>query len=136
MLVVVAAALIDRDGRVLMQRRRLAAEHGGLWEFPGGKVEAGESAEAALVRELDEELGIAIATADLTPLAFATTPQPSIQRPAGMVLLLFACRAWQGEPRCLDGEAIGWFEPGALAGLPMPPLDISLAAAVIRHLGD
>lgn len=121
---VVAAALIAPDGRVLMQRRRLAAQHGGLWEFPGGKVEAGEGLEQSLCRELEEELGIVVNPAALVPLSFAALPGEPV------LLLLFACRQWQGEPTCLDAEAIGWFAPDALSGLPMPPLDVPLAQAV------
>ncbi len=121
---VVAAALIAPDGRVLMQQRRIGAQHGGLWEFPGGKVEAGEGLEQSLCRELAEELGIVVAPAALTPLSFAGLPDDPV------LLLLFECRCWQGEPQCLDGEAIGWFDPAALDDLPMPPLDVPLARAV------
>lgn len=121
---VVAAALIAPDGRVLMQRRRSGAQHGGLWEFPGGKVEAGEGLEQSLCRELEEELGIAVSPAALTPLSFAATPGEPV------LLLLFLCRSWQGEPQCLDGEEIGWFDPAALDELAMPPLDVPLARAV------
>lgn len=121
---VVAAALIAPDGRVLMQQRRHGAQHGGLWEFPGGKVEAGEGLEQSLCRELAEELGIAVAPGGLAPLTFAAVPGEPV------VLLLFICRTWQGEPQCLDGEAIDWFSPEALLELPMPPLDVPLARAV------
>lgn len=124
MIPVVAIALIDPAGRVLMQQRRADRAHGGLWEFPGGKVELGERAEAALVREVAEELAVTVDPAALVPLAFASTPdQPH-------VLLLYTCRAWAGEPRCLDGEALGWVAPEALAALPLPPLDVPLARAL------
>jgi len=125
---VVAAALIDRAGRVLMQRRRLGAEHGGLWEFPGGKVEPGESLADSLCREVAEELGVTLDPAALEPLSFAAgADQPH-------VILLYTCRSWQGEPQCLDGEAIGWFTADELDGLAMPPLDVPLARRLREHL--
>ena len=121
---VVAVALIDRAGRVLMQRRRLQAEHGGLWEFPGGKVEPGETLVSALLREVLEELGLVLEPSALEPLSFAESPaQPH-------VILLYTCRNWTGDPVCLEGEEIGWFVPAALADLAMPPLDVPLAQAL------
>lgn len=124
MILVVALALIDRDGQVLMQRRRLEAEHGGLWEFPGGKVEADESLTFALCREVAEELGLRLDPAALEPLSFAASAdQPH-------VILLYTCRSWIGAPVCLDGEEIGWFAPDVLQSLAMPPLDVPLARAV------
>ena len=124
LLVVVAAALIDAAGRVLMQRRPLGKAHAGLWEFPGGKVEAGESPQAALARELHEELGIVVADADLVPSGFA------VDRTT--VLLLFACRHWGGEPSALEADAMCWDVPARLAHLPMPPLDIPLVQQLAR----
>lgn len=121
---VVAAALIAPDGRVLMQQRRAGAQHGGLWEFPGGKVEAGEGLEQSLCRELEEELGIRVDPEALTPFSFAALPGEPV------LLLLFLCRSWQGNPQCLDAAAVGWFDPVALLELPMPPLDVPLARAV------
>jgi 8-oxo-dGTP diphosphatase len=127
---VVAAALIRADGQVLMQRRKRAKAHGGLWEFPGGKVEMGESPEAALVREIGEELGLALNAEALEPLTFASDPaQPPLPRQPH-VILLYICRSWTGEPLCLDGEEIGWFPVDALSGLDMPPLDYPLARAL------
>ncbi len=124
MIPVVAVALVAQSGQVLMQQRRLGGAHGGLWEFPGGKVEPDETPADALIREIAEELGIALDSAALTPLTFATDPgQPH-------VILLYTCRCWSGEPQCLEGEAIGWFAPDALLQLAMPPLDIPLAQAV------
>ena len=120
---VVAGALIAADGRVLMHRRRLGKQHGGLWEFPGGKVETGESRERALVRELEEELGITVATADLEAIAAV-----SDESPGGAVLFLYTITRWAGDPRCLDGEAIGWFTSDRAARLPTPPLDAPLLA--------
>lgn len=126
---VVALALIDDAGRVLMQQRRIGKAHGGLWEFPGGKVEPGESLVAALVREIAEELGIELLPAALEPLSFAASPADP------HVVLLYTCRQWSGQPRCLDGEAIDWFAADALAGLAMPPLDVPLAK-VVKELID
>ncbi|MFM2302537.1 MAG: hypothetical protein RLZZ84_2273 [Pseudomonadota bacterium] len=124
MIPVVAVALMRADHRVLMQRRKLGGAHGGLWEFPGGKVEPDETATAALVREIAEELGIALNPRDLSPLTFAARPNDPY------VVLLYSCRLWSGEPVCLDGEEIGWFTSDALDGLAMPPLDVPLAQAV------
>ena len=126
---VVAVALIDSAGCVLMQRRRLGGTHGGLWEFPGGKVEAAETPVIALIREISEELGVTLAADALSPLTFATDPaQPH-------VILLYTCRSWSGEPVCLDGEEIAWFAPDALSGLAMPPLDIPLSKALQLLMG-
>jgi 8-oxo-dGTP diphosphatase len=130
-LLVGAVALIDSERRVLMQRRRLNAEHGGLWEFPGGKLEPGETPEAATVREIAEELALEVEAAALHPVGFASGTSPSGRV---IVLLLYACREWRGTPECRDAEAIGWFEPEALAALPMPPLDVLLTVALRRLL--
>ena len=127
---VVAIALIDGNGRILMQRRRLSDTHGGLWEFPGGKIEPGESPESALLREVDEELGIAPDRQSLAPLTFSSDPALPPAPRAPHVILLYTCREWQGDPQCREGEEVAWFAPDALAGLAMPPLDYPLAAAV------
>ncbi len=132
MLNVVALALLDGAGRVLMQRRPEARAHGGLWEFPGGKVEAGEGAAAALVREIAEELSITIEEADLAPLTFAASPGDEKARP--LVLLLYTCRRWQGEPVPEPGAELEWLHPEALGALAMPPLDVPLAAALALHV--
>lgn len=129
---VAALALVADDGTVLLQQRKRGGAHGGLWEFPGGKVKACESLETALVREIREELGIELDPANLMPLAFSSDPaQPPLPREP-YVILLYTCRKWQGEPRCLAGEAIGWFAGEELAGLAMPPLDVPLVAALLR----
>ncbi len=119
-LFVVAAALVDAAGRVLVQQRPPGKAMAGLWEFPGGKVEPGETPEAALVRELAEELGIAVAEAALSPLTFASAPLVDRQ----LLLLLYLCRAWVGEPQALDAIALGWHAPAELRTLAMPPADL------------
>jgi 8-oxo-dGTP diphosphatase len=119
---VVAAALADEGGRLLLQQRAPDRAMAGLWEFPGGKVEDGELPETALVRELREELGIEIAPADLAPACFASAPNGGRH----MILLLYLCRRWQGEPRPLDASALRWETPAAMRALPMPPADAPL----------
>ena len=118
-LTVVAAALIDADGRVLVAQRPVGKHLAGQWEFPGGKIEPGETPEIALVRELAEELAIDTATSCLAPAGFASHPYPDFH----LVLLLFACRKWTGTPRGRDGQAIAWHRPNALFALDMPPAD-------------
>lgn len=129
MLAVVAVALMDGQGRVLLQQRPQDKQHGGLWEFPGGKVEAGEAPAQAAVRELAEELGVAVQAESLDPVCFA---ESAGARP--VVIMLYACRAWQGDPRCLDAQALVWEQPAAIPALAMPPLDYPLARALIRYV--
>ena len=120
---VVAIALIDGRGRILLQKRRAGGRHGGLWEFPGGKIEPGETPESALIREIAEELGIAVAPADLCAEGeVAENPAPGSDR-LPLVLKLYRCARWCGEPCCLDAEEIGWFTPVEAAMLAVPPLD-------------
>ena len=136
---VVAGALrgTGAGGRVafedswLMQRRPFEKHHGGLWEFPGGKVEDTESPVKALVRELAEELGIAVLPEDCTPTGFAEEKTSEGTRPP-IVLLLYTVRAWEGEPRALEGGAVGWFTPDAIESLAKPPLDSQLAAQLFE----
>lgn len=116
---VVAAALIDADGRVLVQRRPAGKMMAGLWEFPGGKIEPGETPESALIRELDEELGIDVAAACLAPAVFASEALAGRH----LLLLLYICRKWTGVPRALDADALHWCRPGELHALAMPPAD-------------
>ena len=128
LLPVVAVALVDAQGRVLIAQRPSGKEHGGLWEFPGGKVEHGESPEAALVRELREELGVTVAPESLDPLTFSSVGRGARH----LLLLLYRCTVWQGEPRALDAAAIRWVLPDALADYDMPPADrpfVSVLAA-------
>jgi len=119
LLIVVAAALIDSDGRILVQQRPQGKAMAGLWEFPGGKVEAGELPEAALIRELHEELGIDVQHACLAPACFASEALGDRH----MILLLYICRKWQGIPRALEAPAIQWVRPVELHRLDMPPAD-------------
>jgi 8-oxo-dGTP diphosphatase len=116
---VVAAALVDADGRVLLQQRSPGRHMAGLWEFPGGKVEAGELPEAALVRELKEELGIETDTACLAPATFASEPLGDRH----LLLLLYICRKWRGTPQPIDAAALTWVRPAQMFALPMPPAD-------------
>lgn len=127
-------ALIDSAGRVLLQRRRLDRAHGGLWEFPGGKVEPGESPESAALREIEEELGVTLDAAALRPLTFASDPRLPPAPRAPHVILLYTCRGWRGEPECRDADAIGWFGLPEFPGLEMPPLDYPLADALILSI--
>lgn len=129
-LLVVAAALVDGDGRVLVQQRPRGKQHGGLWEFPGGKVEPGEPLQAALARELHEELGIAVESSDVEPLAFSTPDHG--EQP--IVLLLYRVRRWTGVAVALDAAAIRWIEASELTKLAMPPADLPLVAALAREL--
>jgi 8-oxo-dGTP diphosphatase len=126
-MVVVAAALADAGGRVLLQRRPEGKAMAGLWEFPGGKMEEGERPEAALVRELEEELGIAVDESALEPAAFASADNGGRQ----MLLLLYLCRAWRGEPAALHASTLAWVAPGDMASLPMPPADIPLVERLV-----
>jgi 8-oxo-dGTP diphosphatase len=118
-LMVVAAALVDAQGRVLLQQRSSHRAMAGLWEFPGGKIEPGESPEDALVRELREELGIDTDQACLAPAAFASHPLES----AHLLLLLYACRKWRGTPAPLDAAGLKWVRPVEMFSLAMPPAD-------------
>lgn len=127
-LTVVAAALIGADGLILLQQRPPGRAMAGLWEFPGGKVEPGETPEAALVRELAEELGIVADPADLAPLTFASVPGAARH----MLLLLYTLRRWTGEPRALDAAALRWLRPGEMIAAEMPPADGPFIAMLER----
>ena len=118
-LIVVAAALVDPDGRVLVQQRPESAQMGGLWEFPGGKIEPNETPEAALARELREELGIETDTACLAPACFASEALGNRH----LLLLLYVCRKWHGQPAALQASALKWVKPVELFALEMPPAD-------------
>ncbi|RXZ34760.1 (deoxy)nucleoside triphosphate pyrophosphohydrolase [Sphingomonas desiccabilis] len=119
LLMVVAAALVDGDGRVLVQQRPQGLPMAGLWEFPGGKVEAGELPEAALIRELHEELGITVEHACLAPATFASEPLGGRH----LLLLLYALRKWSGTVEARHATALRWVRPVELHRLEMPPAD-------------
>lgn len=129
-MIVAAAALIDGAGRVLVHRRPPGKPLAGLWEFPGGKLEAGEAPEAALVRELAEELGIRVAADDCDPLAFST----GVAGSRDLILLLYVVATWQGDPTAGAAAAVRWVTPKELATLATPAADIPLVAALVRHL--
>lgn len=118
-MLVVAAALVDADGRVLLQQRSPHRQMAGLWEFPGGKVEPGELPEAALIRELKEELGIETDSACLAPATFASAELGQ----GHLLLLLYICRKWRGTPQALDAAGLTWVRPHQMFALPMPPAD-------------
>jgi 8-oxo-dGTP diphosphatase len=121
-ILVSAVALIDTDGRVLLAQRPAGKSLAGLWEFPGGKVEPGESPEAALIRELQEELGIDTWASCLAPLTFASHAYPDFH----LLMPLFACRKWQGIARGQEGQSLAWVRPENLRDYPMPPADLPL----------
>ena len=121
---VVACALVDADKRILLAQRPAGKTLAGLWEFPGGKVEPGEAPEAALARELHEELGIHVAEDALVPACFASAPNGG----AHMILLLYVCREWQGEPQPLDANGLKWLTPMEMDPAEMPPADQPLIA--------
>ena len=116
---VVAVALIDADGRVLLARRPSHKELGGLWEFPGGKLKVGETPEAALIRELKEELGIDVPLQCLAPLTFASFSYEKFH----LLMPLYICRKWEGEPEPVEGQKLAWVRPQNLRNYPMPPAD-------------
>jgi 8-oxo-dGTP diphosphatase len=124
LLIVAACALIDGDGRVLLARRPAGKAMAGLWEFPGGKLNAGETPEEALVRELNEELGIDVEASCLAPIAFSSTGSGEFH----LLMPLYACRKWKGVARPLEAEALAWVRPADFQGYEMPPADRPLAA--------
>lgn len=119
---VAAVALIDTDGRVLLAQRPEGKPMAGLWEFPGGKVEPGETPEAALIRELHEELGIDTWASCLAPLTFASHAYPDFH----LLMPVFACRRWNGIPQPREGQTLAWVRAADLRSYPMPPADVPL----------
>jgi 8-oxo-dGTP diphosphatase len=131
LLLVCAAALVDTDGRVLIAQRPEGKSLAGLWEFPGGKVEPGERPEVALIRELNEELGITVEEACLAPLTFASHAYQDFH----LLMPLYICRRWQGQVAAREAQALKWAWPADLRSYPMPPADAPLIPALIDLLG-
>ncbi len=117
-----AVALIDVDGRVLLAQRPPGKKMAGLWEFPGGKIEEGETPEQALIRELKEELGIDVSTRSLLPITFASHAYDDFR----LIMPLYACRVWEGIPTPKEGQTLTWAYPRDFGEYPMPPADIPL----------
>jgi 8-oxo-dGTP diphosphatase len=124
LLLVVAAALVDGRGRVLIAQRPAGKSLGGLWEFPGGKLEPGEGPETALSRELMEELDVRVETDAMAPFAFASHSYPDFD----LLMPLYVVRSWRGKPRALEAQALAWVTPAELSDYPMPPADIPLVS--------
>ena len=121
---VAACALVDPDGRVLIAQRPEGKPMAGLWEFPGGKVETGETPEQSLIRELEEELGIVVKEACLAPLTFASHSYPDFH----LLMPLYICRRWEGTVTAREGQSLKWVRPNRLRDFPMPPADVPLVA--------
>ena len=126
MILVVACALVDGDGRVLVAERTQGKSMAGLWEFPGGKIESGETPEAALIRELKEELAIDVTAACLAPLSFASHAYDDFH----LLMPLYVCRKWDGQIHPREGQQVKWVRPRALFDMPMPEADKPLIAAL------
>jgi 8-oxo-dGTP diphosphatase len=127
---VVACALIDADGRVLLAQRPAGRPMAGLWEFPGGKVETGERPEQTLIRELREELGIAVSEPCLAPLTFASHTYPDFH----LLMPLYVCRRWEGTVAPQEGQALAWVRPNRLQDYEMPPADVPLVSHLMALL--
>ena len=124
LVLVAACALVDRDGRVLLAQRPEGKSMAGLWEFPGGKVDAGETPEACLIREMREELGVDTWASCLAPLTFASHGYEAFH----LLMPLYICRKWEGTPRGVEGQRLAWSRPEKLREYPMPPADGPLVA--------
>ena len=121
-LLVAACALVDADGKVLIAQRPPGRSMAGLWEFPGGKIQEGETPEACLIRELDEELGINTVESCLAPLSFASHSYETFH----LLMPLYVCRIWHGTPTAKEGQSLRWVRPRQLFDMPMPPADLPL----------
>jgi 8-oxo-dGTP diphosphatase len=130
LVVVAAAALIDVEGRVLLAQRPAGKTMAGLWEFPGGKIDPGETPEAALIRELAEELGVDVRMRDLAPLTFASHSYPDFH----LLMPLYVCREWLGAPVPREGQRLAWVRPQDFADYPMPPADRPLVMGLRQLL--
>ena len=126
LVLVAAVVLVDADGRVLLAQRPDGKSMAGLWEFPGGKVDQGETPEAALIRELREELGIDVAASCLAPFTFASHAYPDFH----LLMPLYVCRKWSGIPLAREGQHLAWVRPARLVNYSMPPADKPLVAMV------
>jgi 8-oxo-dGTP diphosphatase len=124
---VAAVALFDTDGRVLLAQRPPGKKMAGMWEFPGGKIEGSETPEAALIREIREELGIEICERCIAPLTFVSHAYEEFH----LLMFLYACRKWDDIPRGVEGQNLTWKFPREMAGIPMPPADLPLVAALM-----
>ncbi|WP_271897336.1 (deoxy)nucleoside triphosphate pyrophosphohydrolase [Candidatus Phyllobacterium onerii] len=129
-LLVTACALVDADGRVLLTQRPEGKSLAGLWEFPGGKVDPGETPEESLIRELHEELGIIVKPACLAPLTFASHTYETFH----LLMPLFICRRYEGIPRGMEGQVLKWVRPKDMRDYPMPPADIPLIPFLVDLL--
>ena len=127
---VAACALIDADGRVLIAQRPQGKSMAGLWEFPGGKVEAGERPEQTLIRELREELGIVVSEPCLAPLTFASHSYPDLH----LLMPLYVCRRWEGTVTATEGQRLAWVKPNRLRDYQMPPADVPLVPHLMTLL--
>jgi 8-oxo-dGTP diphosphatase len=127
---VAACALVDADGRVLLAERPAGKPMAGLWEFPGGKLQPGETPEQTLIRELNEELGIAVKEACLAPLTFASHSYPDFH----LLMPLYVCRRWEGSVTPMEGQRIVWVRPNRLRDYPMPPADEPLVSHLMGLL--
>jgi 8-oxo-dGTP diphosphatase len=132
LVLVAACALVDADGRVLITERPAGKALAGLWEFPGGKVEAGERPEETLIRELAEELGIIVKEACLAPLTFASHTYADFQ----LLMPLWICRRWEGLAQGREGQRLAWVRPGKLRDYPMPPADEPLIPVIVDIVGS
>lgn len=130
LLLVAAAALVDKDGRVLVAQRPEGKPMAGLWEFPGGKIKDGETPEFALCRELEEELGIDARECCFTPIAFASHSYEAFH----LLMPLYICRMWKGNPAPREGQAVKWVKPNALYGLAMPDADVPLISQLMERM--